>query len=197
MSTPRLVAKLIKVGYEEETLGDMSRERMIEEWAECVSAGKDQPDPVAAEITFRPTVAMADAEMQKQWIALEQQRLAFERLKYEQEIELKNKEIVLKQQEMEILARKDKDERERKDKLASQMKYFHVAMKNSFSKFPHDPVELPAFSIMLKIYLQCTRYLTVCEDLCCRLSSRIRRRLSSYVYRVSSWMIMNNSKRSY
>jgi hypothetical protein len=46
---------------------------------------------------------------------------------------------------MEILARKDKDERERKDKLASQMKYFHVAMKNSFSKFPHDPAELPAF----------------------------------------------------
>jgi hypothetical protein len=111
MSTPRLVAKLIKVGYEEETLGDMSRERMIEEWAECVSAGKDQPDPVAAEFTFRPIVAMADAEMQKQWIALKEQRFAFERLKYEQEIELKNKEIGLKQQEMEILARKDKDER--------------------------------------------------------------------------------------
>jgi hypothetical protein len=134
MSTPRLVAKLIKVGYEEETLGDMSRERMIEEWAECVIAGKDQSDPVAEGITFRPTVAMADAEMQKQWIAIEQQRL-----------ELKSREIDLKQREMEILARKDKDERERKDKLASQMKYFHVAMKNLFSKFPHDPAELPAF----------------------------------------------------
>jgi hypothetical protein len=98
--------------------------------------GKDQPEPTAAELLSGLHVAMADVDMQRQWIVLEQQRLAFERLKYEQEIELKNKEIDLKQQEMAMLARRDKDERERKDKLASQMKYFHVAMKSSFSKVP-------------------------------------------------------------
>ena len=51
----------------------------------------------------------------------------------------------LKVQEMNWLAKTDKDEKERKDKLPSQMKYYHTAMKNSFSKFPHDPAELPAF----------------------------------------------------
>jgi hypothetical protein len=145
LSTPRLVTKLMKVGYEEEALGEISREQLMEEWAECVGAGVDQPEPTAAECTIRPTFAMADVDMQRQWIVLEQQRLAFGRLKYEQELELKNKEIDLKQQEMAMLARRDKHERERKDKLASQMKYYHVAMKSSFSKFPNDPAELPAF----------------------------------------------------
>jgi hypothetical protein len=46
---------------------------------------------------------------------------------------------------MAMLARKDKDERERKDKPPRRLKYYHVAMKNSFSKFPSDPAELPVF----------------------------------------------------
>lgn len=53
-----------------------------------MNAGKDQPDPVVPETTFRPTVAMADVEMQRQWTAVEQQRL-----------ELKGRETDLKQRD--------------------------------------------------------------------------------------------------
>jgi hypothetical protein len=52
LSTPRLVAKLMKVGYEEEALGEMSREQLMEEWAECVGAGVEQPQPTAAECSL-------------------------------------------------------------------------------------------------------------------------------------------------
>jgi hypothetical protein len=129
---------------------------------------------------------MADADMQRQWIVLEQQRLAFERLKYEQELELKNKEIDLKQQEMAMLATRDKDERERKDKLASQMKYYHVAMKSSFSKFPNDPAKLPAFFDHVENLSAMYEDLIICTGFCYRHISRIRRKLSLYVYRVIS-----------
>jgi hypothetical protein len=43
LSTHRLLAKLMKVGYEEEALGEMRREQLMEEWAECVGAGEDRP----------------------------------------------------------------------------------------------------------------------------------------------------------
>jgi hypothetical protein len=92
-SSPTIVShiKLHVMPRRHPTLGEMIREQSMEEWAECVDAGKDQPESTAAECTIRPTFAMADADMQRQWIALEQQRLAFERLKYKQELELTNK----------------------------------------------------------------------------------------------------------
>ena len=163
MSTARLTTRLIKAGYDEEVVSGMERDELMEEWAACVLSGKDQPSPAVSEIVTRPTVAMADPELQRQWLALEQQRLQMkqqemdflarkekekQKMKMEQlraEQEIKNKEILLREQEIEILARKNKEEKKNRDKLPSQMKYYHAAMKSSFSKFPHDPAELPAF----------------------------------------------------
>jgi len=44
LSTPRLVGKLIRVGYSEEALEAMDRDAMLAAWAVCVADGKDKPE---------------------------------------------------------------------------------------------------------------------------------------------------------
>ena len=81
LSTARIIAKLIKAGYDEEVVSGMERDELVEEWAACVMSGKDQPSPAVSEMVTRPTVTMADPELQRQWLSFEQQRL---QLKHEQ-----------------------------------------------------------------------------------------------------------------
>ena len=163
LTVARLIARLIKAGYDEETISGMKREQLAAEWAECVLAGKEHPATVSAEAVGRPTIAVADLELQKQWLQLEQMRFETERelkrreielkeseqkseqMRFETERELRRREIELKEQEIALTAKRDKDDKERKDTLASQMRFYHAAIKNSFAKFPHDPAELPAF----------------------------------------------------
>jgi len=73
ISTARLTAKLALVGLSEEDLGTLSREQLLEKWAEIVLAGKDVP--VANKSTYS--------------LEVERERLLFEKTKFAAEMEEK------------------------------------------------------------------------------------------------------------
>jgi hypothetical protein len=70
MSTASLSVKLVKAGYNEEAIADMTREQLIAAWAELVATGKDKPQ-------VKPSF-YTDPE-------IERQRLQFEMQKYQEE----------------------------------------------------------------------------------------------------------------
>jgi predicted protein tyrosine phosphatase len=79
MFKERLVVKLLKAGLEEEAIVEMSREQLVNAWAELVAAGCEQPKEALA----------AAAAGKAHDVDLERQRLAFEMKKFEREIALK------------------------------------------------------------------------------------------------------------
>jgi hypothetical protein len=102
MSTEYLCVKLAKAGYDKEAIVKMSREQLIAAWAELVAAAKDKP--------HAPALIQADP-------AYEQKRLAFEMLKYREQVEREEKLRV------EQLARKEKlrvEELARMEKLRAE-----------------------------------------------------------------------------
>jgi len=100
MSTERLRIKLGKADFDEQLVAEMTREQLLEAWANCVLSGKDQPSEAAARI---PTVGY-DVE-------LERQRLEFETKKFEAE-------LANRQQELEAARlREELQERRRQEEL--------------------------------------------------------------------------------
>jgi hypothetical protein len=85
MSKERLVVKLLKAGLEEEAIAEMSREQLVNAWAELVAAGREQPKEALA--------AAAAGKALGYDVDLERQRLAFEMKKFEREIALKEERL--------------------------------------------------------------------------------------------------------
>jgi hypothetical protein len=48
MPKERLVMKLLKAGLEEDAIAEMSREQLVNAWAELVATGRDQPNEALA-----------------------------------------------------------------------------------------------------------------------------------------------------
>ena len=71
MSTARLTAKLALAGMGDEDLETLSREQLLDKWAEIVLAGKDVP--LASKSTFS--------------IEVERERLQFEKAKFAADVE--------------------------------------------------------------------------------------------------------------
>jgi hypothetical protein len=85
MSKERLVVKLLKAGLEKEVIVEMSRDQLVNAWAELVAAGREQPkEALAAEAAGKALGYDVD---------LERQRLAFEMKKFEREIALKEERL--------------------------------------------------------------------------------------------------------
>jgi hypothetical protein len=85
MSKERLVMKLLKAGLEEEAIAEMSREQLVNAWAELVATGRDQPKEAFA--------AAAAGKALGYDVDLERQRLAFEMKKFESEIAIKERKV--------------------------------------------------------------------------------------------------------
>jgi hypothetical protein len=85
MSKERLVMKLIKAGLEEEAIAEISREQLVNAWAELVATGREQPKEALA--------AAASGKGLGYDVDLERQRLAFEMKKFESEIALKKERL--------------------------------------------------------------------------------------------------------
>ncbi len=77
LSTASVTVKLIKAGYDEEAIVDMTREQLIAAWAELVATGKDKPQ-------VKPSF-YTDPE-------IERQRLQFEMRKFQDEKEERARE---------------------------------------------------------------------------------------------------------
>ena len=56
MSSDRLKIKLVKAGLDEDDVAEMSRELLINSWAEMVATGRDAPKPAAAAAAARAPV---------------------------------------------------------------------------------------------------------------------------------------------
>jgi flagellar biosynthesis GTPase FlhF len=103
MSKERLVMKWLKAGLEEEAIADMSREQLVNAWAELVATGRDQP---------KEAFAAAAADKAPGYdVDLERQRLAFEMKKFESEIASKKERL-----EQEAAERKERLAREAAEK---------------------------------------------------------------------------------
>jgi flagellar biosynthesis GTPase FlhF len=119
MSEERLVMKLLKAGLEEEAIAEMSREQLINAWAELVAAGREQPKEAFA--------AAATGKALGYDVDLERQRLTFEMKKFEREIALKEERLAAerKQEEREAAEKEERVAREaaeKEEKLAAERK---------------------------------------------------------------------------
>lgn len=96
LSTDALRLKLLRSGLDEETVCELAREELMVRWVEIDAAGKGKPGIVVPEVS--KTVGY-DVE-------LERERLAFEKLRYEEEKVWKEQELaeerVRKEQEFAL-----------------------------------------------------------------------------------------------
>jgi hypothetical protein len=106
MSKERLVMKLLKAGLEEEAIAEMSREQLVNGWAELVAAGREQPKEAFA----------AAGKAIGYDVVLERQRLAFEMKKFEREIALKEERLAAERK------REEKEAAEKEETLAAERK---------------------------------------------------------------------------
>jgi hypothetical protein len=100
LTTSRLRASLVDGGVEEETVAQMDRAALLNAWAEIVAAGGEETSTSATITT--PVGAVYDPEVEKHRIALE--------------MEIKLRELVLKEKEFEARRVREDLERELKEK---------------------------------------------------------------------------------
>ena len=93
LSTDALRLKLLRSGYEEEVVCGMARDELLTRWAETVVAGQDRPEPMVAPEVRR--VGGYDIEF-------EREKLAFEKLRYEEEKQERTRENDRKEQELAL-----------------------------------------------------------------------------------------------
>src|SRR6218665_732579 len=105
MRTVRLANELLKRGYNEEEVDKMNRSMLEEEWANIVAAGKDTPPEANSPEHSSDTLFYSSQQN------VEQERLAFEQRKYEEEKkERKERE---EREERERMKREEREEKER------------------------------------------------------------------------------------
>ena len=122
LSSIRLMGKLSSVGYSEEEIENMSRDSMLNIWAECVAAGKDQPVEAGAAVT--PQFTGYDVE-------LERERMEFEKEKFERKLEFEK-------QKFEI-------ERKEKNSVIMLLKRYGEAMKASITPMGPEMLDVVLF----------------------------------------------------
>ena len=158
MSNERLRVKLISAGYDEESVLETDRDNLIATYAEVLASGKFNVAPVG----YDPD--------------LEREKLAFERQKWERELEerkrkeemdheerkrtqwledeerkrrqwIENEQLDLRRRELERQLNRDKAEDERRDSAVTKGKLFGDAMRASAIRMGSDPIDaIPFFS---------------------------------------------------
>lgn len=138
MSSERLATYLVRAGYDEEGVFNMDRSELLNAWAECVAAGRDNPPETQSTATPTNIAPVRDWDFHKQMLEFEmlkyreereerKRREEFEKQKYEmewrirqqqleEEKELRLREIKLKEEELARLAKRDKEESEKKNR---------------------------------------------------------------------------------
>jgi hypothetical protein len=100
--------KLLKAGLEEEAIVEISREQLVNAWAELVAAGREQPKEALA--------AAAAGKALGCDVDLDRQRLAFEMKKFEREIALNEERLAAERK------REEREAAEKEERLAAERK---------------------------------------------------------------------------
>ena len=87
------------------------------------------------------------AEDRRLQAELEERRIAREAedIRHAEADKLRKQEIELQRYQLELQRDRDKREQEKQGNIASQVKWYGSALKNSLAKFPHDSAEIPAY----------------------------------------------------
>ena len=148
LSTARLIAKLLKVGYTHEQIEGMDRNTMMQTWAECVADGKDKPE-VVAERTF----VGYDVDWEREKLQFEKHKFEAEQISKRAEIEshekLKLAEIEsqekLKHAELKLKEQKFFQECEEKNSIVLQAKQYGEAIKASVTPMGPGTLDVVLF----------------------------------------------------
>jgi hypothetical protein len=174
ISTQRLFKRLVDIGMSEEEAEKLTREQLMEAWAEAVFSGKDKPK-AAGEATAGGTVKYGyDPEIERDRLEFEKERWRVEiemKLKREEkenemrlaEMEMRKAEIALKEKELEqdegrpinqakLSEIKRNEEKERT--VVYKAKLFGDALRGTMTKMPQDAVELvPYFRSVEQLFV--------------------------------------------
>jgi len=153
MSTSRLRLRLLSAGYEEDVVEGMDRTTLMEAYAQLVAEGAVRPEFA---VTYDPAVERERlAFEQRKWEA-EQQRLIeekevnirkeeAERERWEAEMEERRRRDDLKERELQLMARRNDEERERRDSAAVKGKLFGDAMRSAAIRMGPDALDAVPF----------------------------------------------------
>lgn len=152
MSTERLVIKLTKVGYDEETLASMDRGALMAAFAEhllkpssvvAVSLGDLELRKLELKMRERELEAKEAREKKE---AEERERDREERIKREEKEDVwREKELLIREAEFKRQEKRDEEEEMRRRTLTGQTKYFGGALKHALPRMSNDPIELPGY----------------------------------------------------
>src|SRR6218665_388785 len=111
MRRGRLISQLVKAGVEEETVDEMDRQQLMQEWARLVSQGHESP----SEETVQPALSTSSFVLDPN---LEKERFEFERLKYQEEREERRRREEKEEEEkrLEHEERRRREEKEEEEK---------------------------------------------------------------------------------
>jgi hypothetical protein len=150
LTAVRLAARLAQIGVSESELEAMDKAAMMQAWALAVNEGRDNPGAVAAAET-KPEVTKVATD-----VDLERQRLEFEMRQWEEERKERGEERqwrrhqlrmvrmaeAQKEQEMQLAAKKAKEEKQRLESPVYQAKLFGDALRGTFARMPSDEMEI-------------------------------------------------------
>jgi len=164
MNTDRLRAKLLQTEFEEERVMSMSRNQLLAAYAKHLMSGKAEASAVATKSSMskeelalrREELEMRKAEIEERRIAREAEDQRFraeteerrvlreaEEKRHEEADKLRKQEIASQREQLNLQRDKDTREQEKQNNIASQVKWYRSALRNSLAKFPHDSAEIP------------------------------------------------------
>jgi len=184
INTDRLRAKLLQAEMDEDKVMSVSRDQLLASDAEHLMSGNAEASGVAVKSSMsmeelalrREELDMRKAEIEERRIAREAEDQRFravaeerralreaEEKRHEETDKLCKQELAWQREQLNLQRDKDKREQERQSNIASQVKWYGSALKNSLAKFPHDSAEIPARAHTLTMLNDCSRvmkYLT-------------------------------------
>jgi len=134
-STARLQLKLSRAGYSDEEVESFDRQTCMEKWAELVVHGVELLERPQATVQQSPNVD----------IELERERLKWEQQKFVEEMILKQTELKIKEEELQLHRQKMKAKEELENTPSMKVKRFSDALKGAVIKMSSDPIEIASF----------------------------------------------------
>ena len=155
MSTERLRLKLCKAGSDDEAVEQMSRDDLMQAYAAVLLSPPSEPAAAAA-TAVTGGMSSAEFELRQRELEMRQQEWEWRRAETEKERidraardekeqEWRLRDYDLRAAELDRQRQRDIAERDRRDTLTSQTKYFGDALKHALPRMCNDAGELPGY----------------------------------------------------
>ena len=133
-SSQRLFKWLADAGMSEDEAERLTREQLMKAWAEMVVTGKDKQEEEREEAQ-----SVNGGENDNR---LDEERLRFEKEKWEAELAMRREEMELKKREIDLKYDEVNSKKDREKTIVYRAKLFGDALRGTMTKMPQDAVEL-------------------------------------------------------